>query len=165
MPLISGHGTSFGDSQSEVPPPSPQPASGSRAPGPALPSGSAGWAPMSVAPVVPQEGDQRWVNTVAQALHLLSTLYGPFPNCYGIGRCAKVSAGRARVPAHRTAGRPGHLRQEACSSLCFYCCGANPQRRTGAANRKPRARAPGASVSGGGDGGERGGWNTWGQNR
>ncbi|KAM9711847.1 vacuolar protein sorting-associated protein 33B isoform 3-T3 [Dama dama] len=35
------------------------------------------------------EGDQRWINTLAQALHLLSTLYGPFPNCYGIGRCAK----------------------------------------------------------------------------
>ncbi|ELW62817.1 Vacuolar protein sorting-associated protein 33B [Tupaia chinensis] len=38
-----------------------------------------------------KEGDQRWINTVAQALHLLSTLYGPFPNCYGIGRCAKMS--------------------------------------------------------------------------
>uniref|UniRef100_A0A452S2D8 VPS33B late endosome and lysosome associated n=1 Tax=Ursus americanus TaxID=9643 RepID=A0A452S2D8_URSAM len=38
------------------------------------------------------EGDQRWINTVAQALHLLSTLYGPFPNCYGIGRCSKVGA-------------------------------------------------------------------------
>ncbi|XP_023603234.1 LOW QUALITY PROTEIN: vacuolar protein sorting-associated protein 33B [Myotis lucifugus] len=38
-----------------------------------------------------REGDQRWINTVAQALHLLSTLYGPFPNCYGIGRCAKMS--------------------------------------------------------------------------
>ncbi|XP_044923175.1 vacuolar protein sorting-associated protein 33B isoform X3 [Mustela putorius furo] len=37
------------------------------------------------------EGDQRWINTVAQALHLLSTLYGPFPNCYGIGRCTKMS--------------------------------------------------------------------------
>uniref|UniRef100_A0A452S274 VPS33B late endosome and lysosome associated n=1 Tax=Ursus americanus TaxID=9643 RepID=A0A452S274_URSAM len=37
------------------------------------------------------EGDQRWINTVAQALHLLSTLYGPFPNCYGIGRCSKMS--------------------------------------------------------------------------
>ncbi|KAI4535505.1 hypothetical protein MG293_014731 [Ovis ammon polii] len=37
------------------------------------------------------EGDQRWINTLAQALHLLSTLYGPFPNCYGIGRCAKMS--------------------------------------------------------------------------
>ncbi|XP_063106124.1 vacuolar protein sorting-associated protein 33B isoform X3 [Cavia porcellus] len=37
------------------------------------------------------EGDQRWINTVAQALHLLSTLYGPFPNSYGIGRCAKMS--------------------------------------------------------------------------
>lgn len=44
------------------------------------------------------EGDQRWINTVAQALHLLSTLYGPFPNCYGIGRCAKVSTGRPVVP-------------------------------------------------------------------
>ncbi|XP_060035447.1 vacuolar protein sorting-associated protein 33B isoform X2 [Erinaceus europaeus] len=37
------------------------------------------------------EGDQRWINTVAQALHLLSTLYGPFVNCYGLGRCAKMS--------------------------------------------------------------------------
>ncbi|XP_023566250.1 vacuolar protein sorting-associated protein 33B isoform X2 [Octodon degus] len=37
------------------------------------------------------EGDQRWINTVAQALHLLSTLYGPFPNSYGIGRCARMS--------------------------------------------------------------------------
>ncbi|EHB18471.1 Vacuolar protein sorting-associated protein 33B [Heterocephalus glaber] len=37
------------------------------------------------------EGDQRWINTVTQALHLLSTLYGPFPNSYGIGRCAKMS--------------------------------------------------------------------------
>ncbi|XP_044521398.1 vacuolar protein sorting-associated protein 33B isoform X4 [Gracilinanus agilis] len=35
------------------------------------------------------EGNQRWINTVAQALHLLSNLYGPFANCYGIGRCAK----------------------------------------------------------------------------
>ncbi|XP_015448902.1 vacuolar protein sorting-associated protein 33B [Pteropus alecto] len=37
------------------------------------------------------EGDQRWINTVAQTLQLLSTLYGPFPHCYGIGRCAKMS--------------------------------------------------------------------------
>uniref|UniRef100_A0A2K5IU97 Vacuolar protein sorting-associated protein 33B n=1 Tax=Colobus angolensis palliatus TaxID=336983 RepID=A0A2K5IU97_COLAP len=37
------------------------------------------------------EGDQCWINTVVQALHLLSTLYGPFPNCYGIGRCAKMA--------------------------------------------------------------------------
>ncbi|XP_048646194.1 vacuolar protein sorting-associated protein 33B isoform X1 [Marmota marmota marmota] len=37
------------------------------------------------------EGDQRWTNTVAQALHLLSTLYGSFPNCYGVGRCARMS--------------------------------------------------------------------------
>lgn len=45
-----------------------------------------------------QEGDQRWINTVAQALHLLSTLYGPFPNCYGIGRCTKVGMCGAVVP-------------------------------------------------------------------
>ncbi|XP_038623346.1 vacuolar protein sorting-associated protein 33B [Tachyglossus aculeatus] len=36
------------------------------------------------------EGDQRWINTVAQALHQLSSLYGPFANCYGIGRSAKM---------------------------------------------------------------------------
>ncbi|XP_036590482.1 vacuolar protein sorting-associated protein 33B isoform X1 [Trichosurus vulpecula] len=36
------------------------------------------------------EGNQRWINTVAQALHLISNLYGPFANCYGIGRCAKM---------------------------------------------------------------------------
>lgn len=44
-----------------------------------------------------QEGDQRWINTLAQALHLLSTLYGPFPNCYGIGRCAKVRSSVAQI--------------------------------------------------------------------
>jgi hypothetical protein len=37
------------------------------------------------------EVDQRWISTVAQALHLLSILYGSFLNCYGIGRCAKMS--------------------------------------------------------------------------
>lgn len=45
-----------------------------------------------------QEGDQRWISTVAQALHLLGTLYGPFPNCYGIGRCTKVGTSRSAVP-------------------------------------------------------------------
>lgn len=35
---------------------------------------------------------------MAQALHLLSTLYGPFPSCYGIGRCSKVGTGSAAVP-------------------------------------------------------------------
>uniref|UniRef100_G1Q2K7 VPS33B late endosome and lysosome associated n=1 Tax=Myotis lucifugus TaxID=59463 RepID=G1Q2K7_MYOLU len=47
--------------------------------------------PTAVPSFIMHEGDQRWINTVAQALHLLSTLYGPFPNCYGIGRCAKMS--------------------------------------------------------------------------
>ncbi|XP_049639264.1 vacuolar protein sorting-associated protein 33B [Suncus etruscus] len=36
------------------------------------------------------EGNQRWISTVAQALQLLNTLYGPFPHCYGLGRCAKM---------------------------------------------------------------------------
>ncbi|KAH0620143.1 hypothetical protein JD844_014776 [Phrynosoma platyrhinos] len=38
-----------------------------------------------------QEGDQRWISTVAQALQLLSSLFGPFTRTYGIGRCAKSS--------------------------------------------------------------------------
>ncbi|NWI13551.1 VP33B protein, partial [Crypturellus soui] len=37
------------------------------------------------------EGDQRWINSVARALQLLSSLYGPFSRAYGIGRCAKMS--------------------------------------------------------------------------
>lgn len=44
-------------------------------------------------PTVPlslQEGDHRWINSVARALQLLSSLYGPFGKAYGIGRCAKV---------------------------------------------------------------------------
>lgn len=36
------------------------------------------------------EGNQRWISTVARALQLLNTLYGPFPHCYGLGRCAKM---------------------------------------------------------------------------
>ncbi|XP_010209403.1 PREDICTED: protein regulator of cytokinesis 1 [Tinamus guttatus] len=35
------------------------------------------------------EGDHRWINSVARALQLLSSLYGPFSKAYGIGRCAK----------------------------------------------------------------------------
>lgn len=63
-----------------------------------LQTGLLAW-PISLWPIWPlQEGDQRWINTVAQALHLLSTLYGPFPNCYGIGRCAKVGTGSNLVP-------------------------------------------------------------------
>jgi len=37
-----------------------------------------------------QEGDHRWINSVARALQLLNSLYGPFSRVYGIGRCAKV---------------------------------------------------------------------------
>ncbi|NXF42248.1 VP33B protein, partial [Nyctibius bracteatus] len=37
------------------------------------------------------EGDHRWINSVARALQLLNSLYGPFGGAYGIGRCAKMS--------------------------------------------------------------------------
>ncbi|XP_053128403.1 vacuolar protein sorting-associated protein 33B [Hemicordylus capensis] len=37
------------------------------------------------------EGDQRWISTVAQALQLLSSLFGPFSRTYGVGRCAKMA--------------------------------------------------------------------------
>lgn len=37
------------------------------------------------------EGDHRWINTIARALQLLNSLYGPFGRAYGIGRCAKMS--------------------------------------------------------------------------
>uniref|UniRef100_A0A8B9BLP6 VPS33B late endosome and lysosome associated n=1 Tax=Anser brachyrhynchus TaxID=132585 RepID=A0A8B9BLP6_9AVES len=36
------------------------------------------------------EGDHRWINSVARALQLLNSLYGPFSRAYGIGRCAKM---------------------------------------------------------------------------
>nr|XP_056721984.1 vacuolar protein sorting-associated protein 33B [Euleptes europaea] len=36
------------------------------------------------------EGNQRWIRTVAQALQLMSSLFGPFTRTYGIGRCAKM---------------------------------------------------------------------------
>uniref|UniRef100_A0A493T5B8 Vacuolar protein sorting-associated protein 33B n=1 Tax=Anas platyrhynchos platyrhynchos TaxID=8840 RepID=A0A493T5B8_ANAPP len=36
------------------------------------------------------EGDHRWINSVARALQLLNSLYGPFGRAYGIGRCAKM---------------------------------------------------------------------------
>nr|XP_033775549.1 vacuolar protein sorting-associated protein 33B isoform X1 [Geotrypetes seraphini]XP_033775550.1 vacuolar protein sorting-associated protein 33B isoform X1 [Geotrypetes seraphini] len=36
------------------------------------------------------EGDQRWLCTVAKALHVLNSLFGPFTKSYGIGRCAKM---------------------------------------------------------------------------
>ncbi|XP_061302463.1 vacuolar protein sorting-associated protein 33B isoform X3 [Pezoporus flaviventris] len=37
------------------------------------------------------EGDHRWINSIARALQLLNSLYGPFGRVYGIGRCAKMS--------------------------------------------------------------------------
>ncbi|KAG8440615.1 hypothetical protein GDO86_006385 [Hymenochirus boettgeri] len=36
------------------------------------------------------EGDQRWIGTVARALQLLNSIYGPISKAYGIGRCAKM---------------------------------------------------------------------------
>uniref|UniRef100_A0A8C5M3K2 VPS33B late endosome and lysosome associated n=1 Tax=Leptobrachium leishanense TaxID=445787 RepID=A0A8C5M3K2_9ANUR len=36
------------------------------------------------------EGDQRWIGTVAKALHLLNSIFGPMSKSYGIGRCAKM---------------------------------------------------------------------------
>lgn len=43
-----------------------------------------------------QEADQRWINTVAQALQLMNSLFGPFTETYGIGRCAKVRPDQPR---------------------------------------------------------------------
>ncbi|KAM9313049.1 vacuolar protein sorting-associated protein 33B [Gastrophryne carolinensis] len=36
------------------------------------------------------EGDQRWISTVARALHLLNSIFGPISKTYGIGRCSKM---------------------------------------------------------------------------
>ncbi|XP_054859036.1 vacuolar protein sorting-associated protein 33B [Eublepharis macularius] len=36
------------------------------------------------------EGNQCWISTVAKALHLLNSLFGPFTRTYGIGRCSKM---------------------------------------------------------------------------
>lgn len=36
------------------------------------------------------EGNQRWVRTAGGALHLLSSLYGPFSKVYRMGRCSKM---------------------------------------------------------------------------
>ncbi|XP_063301725.1 vacuolar protein sorting-associated protein 33B [Pelobates fuscus] len=36
------------------------------------------------------EGDQRWIGTVAKALHLLNSIFGPVLRAYGIGRCSKM---------------------------------------------------------------------------
>ncbi|XP_009984492.1 PREDICTED: vacuolar protein sorting-associated protein 33B, partial [Tauraco erythrolophus] len=55
------------------------------------------------------EGDHRWINSVARALQLLNSLYGPFGKVYGIGRCAKVRpvlpARLARRESSGTRGR------------------------------------------------------------
>ncbi|XP_075711377.1 vacuolar protein sorting-associated protein 33B [Rhinoderma darwinii] len=37
------------------------------------------------------EGDQRWIGTVARALHLLNSIFGPLSKVHGIGRCAKMA--------------------------------------------------------------------------
>ncbi|KAM3925557.1 vacuolar protein sorting-associated protein 33B isoform 1-T1 [Leptodactylus fuscus] len=37
------------------------------------------------------EGDQRWIGTVARALHLLNSIFGPMSKVYGIGRCSKMT--------------------------------------------------------------------------
>ncbi|XP_030353716.1 vacuolar protein sorting-associated protein 33B isoform X5 [Strigops habroptila] len=55
------------------------------------PSSSATTSCLPRALVVLQEGDHRWINSVARALQLLNSLYGPFGRAYGIGRCAKMS--------------------------------------------------------------------------
>ncbi|XP_018427116.1 PREDICTED: vacuolar protein sorting-associated protein 33B [Nanorana parkeri] len=36
------------------------------------------------------EGDQRWIGTVARALNLLNSIFGPISKAYGIGRCSKM---------------------------------------------------------------------------
>ncbi|KAG8575367.1 hypothetical protein GDO81_009537 [Engystomops pustulosus] len=38
-----------------------------------------------------QEGEQRWIGTVARSLNLLNTIFGPMSKVYGIGRCAKMT--------------------------------------------------------------------------
>lgn len=37
------------------------------------------------------EGDQRWIGTVARALHLLNSIFGPMSKVYGIGKCSKMA--------------------------------------------------------------------------
>lgn len=51
---------------------------------------------MAVFHLLLQEADQRWISTVAQALQLMNSLFGPFTKTYGIGRCAKVRPGQPR---------------------------------------------------------------------
>lgn len=92
--------SSFGASQ-HIPP-------GSPSPGPALspalfqpsPPMLLWFLPSSLprALVVLQEGDHRWINSIARALQLLNSLYGPFGRAYGIGRCAKVQPCTGKPP-------------------------------------------------------------------
>ncbi|KFP22659.1 Vacuolar protein sorting-associated protein 33B, partial [Egretta garzetta] len=44
------------------------------------------------------EGDHRWINSVARALQLLNSLYGPFGKAYGIGRGGAASGRAAWAP-------------------------------------------------------------------
>ncbi|XP_075063921.1 vacuolar protein sorting-associated protein 33B [Mixophyes fleayi] len=37
------------------------------------------------------EGDQRWIGTVAKALDLLDSIFGPISKTYGIGRCSRMT--------------------------------------------------------------------------
>lgn len=67
-----------------------------------------------------QEGDHRWINSVARALQLLNSLYGPFGRAYGIGRCAKVGAAagltlpRPEVPAVCPTAALSRSREQLC---------------------------------------------------
>ncbi|RLV92641.1 hypothetical protein DV515_00013735, partial [Chloebia gouldiae] len=96
------------------------------------------------------EGDHRWINPVARALQLLSSLYGPFGRTYGIGRCAKMSyelwrdleeesesEGQGRKPeiGHVFLMDRGGLRQGQRPGLC---CGqhVSPRGREGRVGRQ-----------------------------
>ncbi|XP_077173964.1 vacuolar protein sorting-associated protein 33B [Paroedura picta] len=50
------------------------------------------------------EGNQCWLSTVAQALQLMSSLFGPFTRTYGIGRCAKMVHEISREIAEESEG-------------------------------------------------------------
>lgn len=69
-----------------------------------------------------QEGDHRWINSVARALQLLNSLYGPFGKAYGIGRCAKVQPtllGSAGARGSLSGPREGYGSQGIkCHQLC-----------------------------------------------
>ncbi|XP_077569288.1 vacuolar protein sorting-associated protein 33B [Stigmatopora nigra] len=51
-------------------------------------------------------GDLRWVRTIGSALHLLHSIYGPFSNVYGIGRCSKMACESWREQAEEGDQKP-----------------------------------------------------------